>query len=477
MGIVTPKEVSYMQPFTHHIVKETKDGIEVILYLNEQSTEFSAELGMLERETKQNIEEKALSYIEKKIPHLNVKVAKIMAGAILLSSIGFASFTPKKAAAAKIEPTVSHKVNGTSYTIQSGDTISEIAKKYGTTVDAIKETNNLLTDFIRVGDQLMIPNGLAPLPSQGTSQTETAHLVSGGETLWKIASKYGTTVDAIKQSNGLTSDFLAIGQSLKIPAKADVSSSLQGHHFSDHYKVSAGDTLSGIAKKYGTTVEAIKASNGLKSDLIRVGQSLTIPGLEGAPSVVKAEQASSSYIVSAGDTLSGIAKRYGTTVKAIKQSNSLTSDFLTVGQTLTISNGLAVTQTSTVNEASSVMNQEELEWLAKMIYCEARGESIEGQIAVGAVILNRVENEQFPNSVKEVVLEKSNGYYQFSPAASGAIYSAVPDDVNMEAALRAAKGEDPTNGSLYFFNPDKTSSTWLQSKPVSTVIGNHVFAF
>ncbi|WP_088105980.1 cell wall hydrolase [Halalkalibacter urbisdiaboli] len=123
------------------------------------------------------------------------------------------------------------------------------------------------------------------------------------------------------------------------------------------------------------------------------------------------------------------------------------------------------------------MDEDDLEWLAKMIYCEARGESIEGQIAVGAVIINRIEHEEFPERVKDVILEEHGGHYQFSPAASGEIYSAEPDAKSIEAAKRAIRGEDPTNGSLYFFNPDKTDDQWIRSRTVSKVIGNHVFSF
>ncbi|WP_332696148.1 cell wall hydrolase [Halalkalibacter lacteus] len=123
------------------------------------------------------------------------------------------------------------------------------------------------------------------------------------------------------------------------------------------------------------------------------------------------------------------------------------------------------------------MVEAEFVWLAKMIYCEAKGESLEGQIAVGAVILNRVESDQFPNTVEEVILEKTSGTYQFSPAGSGAIYSAKPDANSIEAAKRALEGEDPTNGSLYFYNPDKTGDQWIRTRTVSTVIGNHVFSY
>jgi hypothetical protein len=123
------------------------------------------------------------------------------------------------------------------------------------------------------------------------------------------------------------------------------------------------------------------------------------------------------------------------------------------------------------------MVEAEFEWLAKMIHCEAKGESLEGQIAVGAVILNRVENDQFPNTIEEVILEKSSGTYQFSPAASGNIFSAKPDATSIEAAKRALEGEDPTDGSLYFYNPDKTGDQWIRTRTVSTVIGNHVFSY
>ncbi|MFC0472168.1 cell wall hydrolase [Halalkalibacter kiskunsagensis] len=123
------------------------------------------------------------------------------------------------------------------------------------------------------------------------------------------------------------------------------------------------------------------------------------------------------------------------------------------------------------------MVEAEFVWLAKMIHCEAKGESLEGQIAVGAVILNRVKSDQFPSTVEEVILEKTSGTYQFSPAGSGAIYSAKPDANSIEAAKRALEGEDPTNGSLYFYNPDKTGDQWIRTRTVSTVIDNHVFAY
>ncbi|PIB56274.1 LysM peptidoglycan-binding domain-containing protein, partial [Pseudomonas sp. 2995-1] len=117
--------------------------------------------------------------------------------------------------------------------------------------------------------------------------------------------------------------------------------------------------------------------------------------------------------VVSGDTLWRIANQNGITVNQLKQSNQLNSDNLQIGQTLVIprNNTTSSTPSPTPQQVVSI-NQEALEWLAKMIYAEARGEPLEGQIAVGAVIMNRVNSSLFPNSVKEVLFEKSSGVYQ-----------------------------------------------------------------
>tara|TARA_A100001015_G_scaffold275420_1_gene332680 strand:- start:199 stop:768 length:570 start_codon:yes stop_codon:yes gene_type:complete len=116
------------------------------------------------------------------------------------------------------------------------------------------------------------------------------------------------------------------------------------------YKVTSGDTLSGIARKYKTTVSAIKSVNNLKSDMIYVNQTLMIPGkaAETAPSEsqqpeTKPDTTQTTYKIKAGDTLSGIARRYNTTVSAIKSANKLSSDMIYVGQTLKLSGQLAET--------------------------------------------------------------------------------------------------------------------------------------
>ena len=94
------------------------------------------------------------------------------------------------------------------YTVQSGDSLYSIAKRYGVTVDALKSANGKTSNLLSIGEVLVIPT------TTGTSRTYT---VKSGDSLWKIASTYGTSVNALKQANGLTSDLLSIGQILVIP--------------------------------------------------------------------------------------------------------------------------------------------------------------------------------------------------------------------------------------------------------------------
>ncbi|MCD8511431.1 MAG: LysM peptidoglycan-binding domain-containing protein [Bacillus sp. (in: Bacteria)] len=461
-----------MNPFTHHrIDKQSNDGLEITLYLNKQSEEFSQELGTIQKEEQKSLEDQAQDYVKTKLPNSKVKLIRIVGGAVLLTTLAFAPIKPSTAEAAEPIRATSQET----YTVKSGDTLWHIAIRYHTTVQAIKTANNLQSDFLRIGQTLIIPTG-TPVTALPTTITYT---VVAGDTLSTLAQRHGTTVQAIQQANQLNTDLIRVGQRLAIPATGTTSSAPTPAPST--HTVVAGDTLSGIAARYGTTVTAIRTANNLTSDLIRVGQTLTISGSSGSPTTAAPTQpapANSTYTVVGGDTLSGIAARTGTTVQAIRTANNLTSDLIRVGQTLTIpGTGNTSTADRSQQQAESSVNQEELLWLARMIYAESRGESLQGQIAVGAVIMNRVKSNLFPNTVYGVIFERSHGHYQFTPAGTGSIHQAQPNSSNMEAARRAMAGEDPTNGSLFFYNPAKTNDQWVRSRTVSTTIGNHVFAY
>ena len=109
--------------------------------------------------------------------------------------------------------------------------------------------------------------------------------------------------------------------------------------------------------------------------------------------------------------------------------------------------------------------------LSKLVYAEARGESYKGQVAVAAVVLNRVASASFPNTISGVIYQSG----AFSCVSNGSINN-TPDATAIRAARDALNGWDPTGGCLYYYNPGKTSDKWIRTRTVKTVIGNHRFA-
>lgn len=119
---------------------------------------------------------------------------------------------------------------------------------------------------------------------------------------------------------------------------------------------------------------------------------------------------------------------------------------------------------------TSGYNSSDIYLLAKVIGAEARGESYTGQVAVGAVVLNRVRHSSFPDSISGVVYQ--NGAFS---AVTDSNWSVSPDDTAKKAARDAINGWDPTGGAIYYYNPAKTSNKWIRTRPVVTTIGKHVF--
>ena len=128
-----------------------------------------------------------------------------------------------------------------------------------------------------------------------------------------------------------------------------------------------------------------------------------------------------------------------------------------------------------VNEIEeSTYTEEDVELLARLVHGEARGEPYEGQVAVAAVVLNRMETTGYPNTMEGVIFEEA----QFSCVTDGQFYIDIPQDSTVyQAARDALEGVDPTNGSLYFYNPDTSTNRWIFDNTETTVvIGNHRFA-
>lgn len=210
--------------------------------------------------------------------------------------------------------------DGIVHIVQSGDTLYKIANQYGVTVAEIIELNNLGTTVLTIGQKLLIPNK--------STDTTTTYTVKSGDSLWKIANQFGVTVDDIISSNNLSSTTLQIGQVLTIPTGITTPPTPTPPSTDNYinYTVKSGDSLWLIANKYNTTVDAIKRLNNLTSNNLSIGQVLKVPTQEGYI----------NYTVQKGDSLWLIANRYGTTVDRIRQLNGLTSNNLSIGQQLII---------------------------------------------------------------------------------------------------------------------------------------------
>ena len=405
--------------------------------------------------------------------------------------------------------------DSSAYYVQPGDSLYLIAAKYGITVQELKEKNNLNSDMLFIGQKLYIPS-----PESDSDKSEDMlYSVQPGDTLYLIATKYGTTVQRIKQENNLETDVIYIGQKLYIPLQ-DTDDNINNPPEKDSkmlYYVQPGDSLYLIANRFNVTVRQIRELNNLQSDALYAGQFIYIPSDSSNENQV-------IYYVQPGDSLYLIANKFDTTVDKIKLLNNLIASELYIGQKLYItipdiaSNNYNIVLSYYVNNRDSLISianefavsaweirsynelksdvlysgqkldipfaianeylsssysvtQEEMELLARAVYSEARGEPFKGQVAVAAVILNRIRHPFFPDTIKGVIFEP----WQFSAVHDGQFWLTPNQDAYM-AARAALRGWDPTKGAIYYYNPDTAQSEWVYYRNVIVEIGNHYFA-
>lgn len=159
---------------------------------------------------------------------------------------------------------------------------------------------------------------------------------------------------------------------------------------------------------------------------------------------------------------------YGTSTKkavtAFQKNCGLTADGIAGAKTLKF---LGLTSAST---SDSAYTSSDVRLLAKLIAAEARGESYKGQVAVGAVVLNRVEHASFPDSISGVIYQKG----AFS-CVNDSNWNVSPTSESLKAARDCINGWDPSGGAIYYYNPAKTTNAFMHSRPVITVIGRHRF--
>lgn len=198
------------------------------------------------------------------------------------------------------------------YTVKKGDSLYSIAREYDVSVNELINYNNLSSNNLSINQQILIPK------EEKVDLTNT-YTVKSGDTLYSIARKYNTTVNELMMINNLTTSVLSLGQVIKLPGRKEETGYIE-------YVVKKGDNLYSVAQKYNTTIDELKNLNKLSTNLLNIGQVLQIPNTE----------ETITYTVKSGDNLYSIAKDYNTTVDEIKRKNNLTSNLLNIGQVLII---------------------------------------------------------------------------------------------------------------------------------------------
>ncbi len=210
-----------------------------------------------------------------------------------------------------------------------------------------------------------------------------------------------------------------------------------------------------LVEKTTRIVGGNKNMNKLKKLLITTG---LIFGMSAFTGVTKSE-AATTHKIQYGETYWKIAKGFGIPINSLMSANN--SKPLIAGQNMIL--------------PDSPISAADEELMARLVRAEAVGEPYAGKVAVATVILNRVKSPDFPNTVRGVIYQISNGHYAFTPVANGEINK--PADAESKRAVNEAialmgKG----NGSLFFYNPKTASSQWIFSREVTVTIGNHRFA-
>jgi len=209
------------------------------------------------------------------------------------------------------------------YTVKRGDTLYKIANQFNLSVAELKALNNLTSDTLKIGQKLNVSSSMEPpIPEPQIPQNEFIYKVQKGDTLYKIANDFGTSVDELKNINNLTSNTLMIGQELLIPGISAPEEEMDEYSI---YTVKKGDSLWAIAKNYNISVDDLINLNNLTDLTLQIGDQLKVPQKDISENI---------YTVKSGDTLWSIARENNVSVSELKEANNLSSNLLSIGQQL-----------------------------------------------------------------------------------------------------------------------------------------------
>ncbi|MDP4181922.1 MAG: cell wall hydrolase [Bacillota bacterium] len=255
------------------------------------------------------------------------------------------------------------------------------------------------------------------------------------------------------RSKKLKAAFVVASLSLLFSSKA----------FAGTYTVQKDDSLFKIGALFSSSDKSIMTANNLTSQRIYPGEVIQVP--------------CKTYNVKSGDSLYKISKKNNVALLSLRKANNKWDDLLYPGQTLNLpAMTEKATEATTVDSTpKTTPESKDLDLLARLITAEAEDQPFKAKVAVGAVVINRVKNSEFADSISNVIYEKSGGFYQFTPVENGFIEKPSSSE-SREAAIEALQGYDPTNGAMFYFD-DSTHNKWLWSKPIALRSGKMVFVY
>lgn len=238
------------------------------------------------------------------------------------------------------------------------------------------------------------------------------------------------------------------------------------------HTVAQGESLFAISQNYGISLDILMKANGTQDSLIFPGQLLYVPDSVAGSGL--------SYTVQPGDSLYLIGQKFSVSYQEIMSTNGLSTPDINAGMSLYIPTSGAVAGQQPGPQGSRSGNLQrptaaDVDLLARLITAEADAEPYEGKVAVGAVVLNRVMNPNFPKSISDVINQYDDGTYQFEPVMNGWINRPASAEA-VKAANDALNGWDPTKGAVYFF-ATYVKSAWLWARPLSKIIGDVAFTY
>jgi LysM repeat protein len=234
------------------------------------------------------------------------------------------------------------------YTVRRGDNLWTISRAFQVSIPAIRSHNGLRSDNLRIGQRIRIPGqGLQTQSSQPTigpsasSQRVSipeggiSYRVKRGDNLTAIAQRHGVSIEQIRSANSLRSDNIQVGQTIRIPG---VGGQLQQMASSEPkvHVVRRGENLWMISKRYGVTIDELRAANRMRGDQVRIGQKLSIPSEQQAGGSYLAPSRKTVHVVRRGENLWMISQKYGASIQQIKRVNNLSESRIIPGKRLLI---------------------------------------------------------------------------------------------------------------------------------------------